>query len=268
MKRALIETSSGHVHVRLQGEGRPVVLMHWTPASGRQFEPLLPLLADAGFTAIAPDHMGYGQSDPRPKAWEIADYADNIAELLDVLGYESAAFVGGHLSSEIAVETSLRHPKRVTRLVLDGSPVWSREFREQVLATARQPTPDWNEDGSHIAWVWERALWLQRMWDSNFELNDDGAAFLRNAVIDSMVAQQSDDSADALKNYDMEDALKRVSHPVLALSAKTDPLNNCHEKVLDLVDGARGHEFPGSHPIHHPDMARTYTDVLLPFLKG
>ena len=191
-----------------------------------------------------------------------------MAIVMDGLGLEHAAIVGGHLSSEIAVELSLRHPDRVTHLVLDGSPVWDRAFREEVLKTARQPTPDWSEDGAHIAWVWERSLWLQRMWDSKFELDDEGAALLRDAVIDSMLAQQSDDSAEALKTYDMEAALKQVQVPTLALTAETDPLNNCHDKVLGLIDGASGHAFDGGHPLHHPEKAKHYVDVIVRFLRG
>lgn len=266
--RALIETDLGFVHVRSAGHGKAVMLLHWTPASSRQYEPILSGLAHLGYAAYAPDHMGYGQSDPRPTPWAVADYADNIAAVMDKLDIETASVVGGHFSSEIAVELSLRHPDRVTHLVLDGSPVWDRKFREEVLATARQPTPDWSEDGAHIAWVWERALWLQRMWDSGFQLDDAGAGLLRNAVIDSMLAQQSDDSADALKNYDMEAALKQVSVPTLALTAETDPLNNCHAKVLGLVDGAVGFTFKGGHPHHHPEKAETYVHVLNQFLTG
>jgi len=184
------------------------------------------------------------------------------------LGLQSATVGGGHFSAEIATELSLRHPGRVTRLVLDGSPVWDRTFREEVLKTARQPTPDWNEDGSHITWVWERALWLQKMWDSNFVLNDGGAALLRNAVVDSMLAQQSDDSAEALKNYDMEDSLKKVNVPTLALTATTDPLNNCHIKVLEAVDGAVGHTFDGTHPLHDATKAPQYVEVISQFIRG
>lgn len=269
--RAIIETPSGHVHVRSStkaGNGDAIVLLHWTPASSRQFIPVLPLLADKGYDAYAMDHMGYGQSDPRPGPWAVEDYANNVAEVMAGLGLARATVAGGHFSSEIATELSLRHPGKVTRLVLDGSPVWDRAFREEVLSTARQPTPDWKEDGSHIAWVWERALWLQRMWDSDFELNDDGAALLRNAVIDSMLAQQSDDSAEALKNYDMEEALKKVSVPTLALTAETDPLNNCHVKVLDAVSGSVGFTFKGTHPLHDANKAMDYADVVDHFIRG
>lgn len=269
--RAYVETPSGHVHVRSSskaGNGEAIVLLHFTPASSRQFVAALPLLADKGYDAYAIDHMGYGQSDPRPKPWAVEDYADNVAEVMESLGLTSATVAGGHFSAEIATELSLRHPGKVSRLILDGSPVWDRAFREEVLSTARQPTPDWKEDGSHIAWVWERALWLQKMWDSDFVLDDDGAALLRNAVIDSMLAQQSDDSADALKNYDMEDALKKVDVATLALTAETDPLNNCHVKVLEAVGGSVGFTFKGTHPLHDPNKAADYVDVIDRFIRG
>ncbi|MDG2241936.1 MAG: alpha/beta fold hydrolase [Rhodospirillaceae bacterium] len=268
LRRSFIETESGYVHVRSKGSGDAVLLLHWTPSSSRQYIPVMSRLAELGFAVYAPDHMGYGQSDPRPSPWEIRDYADNITAVMDGLNLKTASVVGGHLSSEIAVELSLKHPSRVSHLILDGSPVWDRAFREDVLATARQPTPDWSEDGSHIAWFWERALWLQRMWDSGFKLDDNGAALLQEAVIDAMTAQQSDDSADALKNYDMETALTQVRVPTLALTAETDPLNNCHSKVLSLVDGAVGHTFSGGHPLHHSEKAADYASVLHRFISG
>ena len=133
---------------------------------------------------------------------------------------------------------------------------------------SRQPAPSWSEDGAHIAWVWERSLWLQRMWDSRFELDDEGAALLRDAVIDSMLAQQMDDAAEALRIYDMEAALRKIHTPTLALTAETDPLNNCHEMVLGLVDGSVGHTFSGGHPLHHPHKAGEYVDLILRFIAG
>ena len=268
IRRTLVETPSGFIHVRTAGSGSPILLLHWTPASGRQYVPVLEELGKAGYAGYAPDHMGYGHSDPRPAPWMVEDYADNIAAVMDGLGLKTAAVVGGHVSSEFAAELALRHPERVTQLVLDGCPVWDRAFRDEVLKVSRQPTPSWTEDGAHIAWVWERSLWLQRMWDSKFELDDEGAALLRDAVIDSMLAQQMDDAAEALRNYDMEAALRKIHTPTLALTAETDPLNNCHEMVLGLVDGSVGHTFSGSHPLHDPEKAGEYADVILSFIAA
>ncbi len=268
IRRTLVETPSGVVHVRTAGSGSPILLLHWTPASSRQYLPVLKALGNSGYAGYAPDNMGYGQSDPRPCPWLVGDYADNMAAVMDGLGLESAAVVGGHVSSEFAVELSLRHPGRVTHLVLDGCPVWDRAFRDEVLKVSRQPAPSWSEDGAHIAWVWERSLWLQRMWDSKFELDDDGAALLRNAVIDSMLAQQAEDATKALRNYDMEAALRKVRVPTLALTAETDPLSNCHERVLELVDGCLGHSFAGGHPLHYPEKTGDYVEVVLRFLRS
>jgi pimeloyl-ACP methyl ester carboxylesterase len=266
-ERALIKTPDGHVHVRIAGRGDPVVLMHWTPSSSRQYIQILQALAALGYRGIAPDHMGFGFSDPRPRAWSIADFADNIATVLAGMAISRAHIVGGHLSSEVAVELALRHPNVVRTLVLDGSPVWSRERREAVLATARPEPPAWDAEGTHMAWAWQRTVWLQKMWDSGFALSTETTEDMRSALIDSLLSGHQADTAEALKAYDLDLALARLRGPVLALSAETDPLNNCHDEVLRLVPHAQGHVFPGSHPVHHPNQAAEYAAALHAFFQ-
>jgi len=265
MMRSMVTTPSGQMHVRVAGEGPAVTLLHWTPASSRQYAPVVPHLAAHGRRAMAPDHFGYGFSDPRPGRWMVKDYAASIIALWDALEVDCSALVGGHFSSEIAAEIARQVPTRVTALVLDGSPVWDRPTRDKVLATARQPAPPWAEDGSHMAWVWQRALWLQRMWDKNFKLDDAGAATIRAAMIDSLLAQQSDDSAEALRAYDLVDCLPRITVPTLAITATGDPLTNCHADVLALVPGVQSHVFDGTHPLHDAARVESYARVLLDF---
>jgi pimeloyl-ACP methyl ester carboxylesterase len=268
LQRTLVPTPDGHIHVRAAGAGDAVILMHWTPSSSRQYVPIIHALADAGYRAIAPDHMGFGYSDPRPRPWTMHDFADNIAATLKQMSIARAHIVGGHVSSEIAVELATRHPSLVRTVVLDGSPVWSRERREAVLATARPEPPAWNEDGDHIAWAWQRTVWLQRMWDTNFALTASTAEDMRAALIDSLLSGHQSDTAEALKAYDMDLVLPRLRVPVLALTAETDPLYNCHAEVLRLVPHARGHVFRGSHPLHHPDRAAEYAGVLHDFFTS
>ena len=73
------------------GAGQPVILMHWTPGSGRQYQHVLGELAALGYQAIAPDHMGFGFSDARPRPWGVGDYAKNILDVMTAMGLESAA---------------------------------------------------------------------------------------------------------------------------------------------------------------------------------
>jgi len=51
------------IEYEVTGEGRPVVLLHGFPDSGRLWRHQVPALADAGFKVIVPDLRGYGRSD-------------------------------------------------------------------------------------------------------------------------------------------------------------------------------------------------------------
>jgi pimeloyl-ACP methyl ester carboxylesterase len=266
-RRMIVDTPDGQVHVRTVGQGEPVILLHWTPGSGRQYQHVLAELAARGYRAIAPDHMGFGFSDGRPKPWAVSDYAQNILDVMTGLGLESAHVAGGHFSSEIGVEMVLRAPARVKKLVLDGSPVWSRDLREKILASARPEEPKWSEGGDHIVWIWQRAAWLRKMWNPTFVLNDQTASILKTAVMENILAGNTDDTSTALKDYDLDLALPRITVPTLALTAETDPLTNCHADVLRLVPGVHGHRFAGVHPLHQPERSADYVRVLHAFLS-
>lgn len=267
-RRSIIDTPDGQIHVRSSGQGEAVILLHWTPGSGRQYQYVLGELAARGYRVIAPDHMGFGFSDPRPKPWAVSDYAQNILDVMTALGIEVAHVVGGHFSSEIAVEMALRTPARVKKLALDGSPVWSRALREKILSAARPEEPNWSETGDHIAWIWQRAAWLRKMWNPTFVLNDQTAGVLKTAVMENILAGNTDDTSTALKEYDLDLALPRLGVPTLALTAQTDPLTNCHADVLRLVPSALGHCFAGVHPLHVAERSADYVRVLHAFFAN
>ena len=57
------------IEYQVVGEGRPVVLLHGFPDSGRLWRYQVPALAAAGFQVIVPDLRGYGRSG-KPEAVE------------------------------------------------------------------------------------------------------------------------------------------------------------------------------------------------------
>ena len=94
--RRIALDSGVSLSVSERGEGPPVLLLHGFPQNAYVWRRHLPMLADAGFHAIAPDMRGYGGSD-RPTA--ISDYATkhlvaDIAGLIHALGYEKVHLVG------------------------------------------------------------------------------------------------------------------------------------------------------------------------------
>lgn len=69
------------LHYSDQGEGRPVVLIHGWPLSGRAWEAQVPALIEAGHRVISYDRRGFGNSS---QPWTGYDY-DTLAADLDAL---------------------------------------------------------------------------------------------------------------------------------------------------------------------------------------
>lgn len=98
----------------------PVLLLHGFGASAYQWRYTLPVLAAAGFHAIAPDLPGHGFSQLAfPNGGYTRDmYARRIWQLLDALGTTRAPVIGHSMGGAIAAEMAWRHPERISRLAL------------------------------------------------------------------------------------------------------------------------------------------------------
>ena len=82
------------IEYEVTGEGRPVVLLHGFPDSGRLWRHQVPALAEAGFRVIVPDLRGYGRSD-KPAAvdaYSIPLLAGDVLAVLADLGIGKATW--------------------------------------------------------------------------------------------------------------------------------------------------------------------------------
>ena len=75
-------------------------------------------LLAAHFTVLAFDQRGMGRSGKPARDYTMADYADDAAGIMAVLGWDRAAVLGYSFGGMVAQELALRHPARVERLVL------------------------------------------------------------------------------------------------------------------------------------------------------
>jgi pimeloyl-ACP methyl ester carboxylesterase len=96
-------------------------------------------LAHHGFTVLAPDLPGHGRS-PGAARVTIADMADWIAALLEAASIAEASVVGHSMGSLVALETTLRHPARVSRLALVGTSA-PMPVGDPFIAAARDDHP-------------------------------------------------------------------------------------------------------------------------------
>ena len=104
------------LYYETQGEGRPMILLHGGLGSGEMFGPILPQLAER-HQVIAPDLQGHGRTADIERPIDHRLMADDVAALIDHLGLERPDVVGYSLGGGVALQTAVRHPDKVRRLV-------------------------------------------------------------------------------------------------------------------------------------------------------
>jgi pimeloyl-ACP methyl ester carboxylesterase len=119
MEPELIEANGLQFHVRDQGSGRPVLLLHGFPDTGELWRNQVPTLVENGFRTIVPDMRGRGASS---KPGVVSDYrlstiVRDVTGILDALGIERAQVVGHDWSAGVAWLLAALAPERVERLV-------------------------------------------------------------------------------------------------------------------------------------------------------
>src|SRR2546428_4883011 len=104
------------------GAGEPVLLLHGFPATRRLWSQVAPRLAEAGYRVLAPDLVGYGESEPAPGVGVgMVNQARWMLELLDRPGIQQAAVVAHDVGTAAAQLMLVRAPERIRALALrDG----------------------------------------------------------------------------------------------------------------------------------------------------
>jgi len=126
--------------------GLPVVFLHGVTDSRRSFEPVLPLLP-ASIRAIAVSQRGHGDSSRPARGYRFADFAGDLAALLDALAIDAAVVVGHSMGAGVAQRFAIEHPERVLGLVLAGSfgsmpqSEAVRGYYESSIAPLTEPVP-------------------------------------------------------------------------------------------------------------------------------
>lgn len=123
-----IETGDVTIHAAVAGDGPPILLLHGHPQTHATWHATAPALVQAGFTVVASDLRGYGDSDKPDGGPNHVNYskramaADQVS-VMKSLGFERFAVVGHDRGGRVAHRMALDHPDAVQRLaVLDIAP--------------------------------------------------------------------------------------------------------------------------------------------------
>jgi non-heme chloroperoxidase len=82
------------IHYDHVGVGRPIVLIHGFPLSGRSWEKQIPPLLNAGFRVITYDRRGFGKSSQPSVGYDYDTCAHDLSRLLTELDLHDVVLGG------------------------------------------------------------------------------------------------------------------------------------------------------------------------------
>ena len=245
--RDITPTPAGQLLTRRVADapGRPLVLLHASPGSSRSLEPLL-LELGRSRPVIAFDTIGNGDSDRPPwAAPTAADYADTVVAALDARGLGRVDLYGTHMGALLAIETAVRHPDRVRRLVLDGVAILADEERDDLLANYLEPLePVW--DGGHLLRIWSVrrdsklwSPWYRRTPDRQRPPPPPSVDSLHRDVVEVLKSGSTYTLAYRIAlAYPTRDRLPLLSARTLVCAPEHDVLSGYSEEAADLAPDA------------------------------
>jgi pimeloyl-ACP methyl ester carboxylesterase len=274
LRMGFADTLSGQLHFRACGAGPDIVLLPWSPASGRMYDHILPHLARAGFRAIAFDLAGTGRSHKKCRNWTAQQYATDVLEACGSLHTVPYTVIGGRFGASVAVEMLLAAPAQVTGAVLDGVPGLAPEELKKKAPTTAGLSPKFSEEGGHRSFAFDVTVRMLKDWDPGFELTQETLPvvydFMRDYLelgYDTIAAGAEADSKGTKPAHDVLARLGEVSQRVLVMTSDTDNLAAAYNRALERARNSRGHKFAGNHPVLTPARAAEYAQVVVSFAR-
>ncbi len=118
----MLKTSVNGVSIAYErrGKGVPLVLLHGYPLDHSIWEPVLSLLEN-NYDLLLPDLRGFGEFEVVPSNFSMADFASDIAGLMDQLNIKKAAVAGHSMGGYAALAFARAYPERTLGLGLVAS---------------------------------------------------------------------------------------------------------------------------------------------------
>jgi len=263
------------LYYETQGTGKPVVLIHGWPLSGRAWEAQLPALVAAGYQVITYDRRGFGQSS---KPWDGYDYdtlAQDLKGLMEALDLQDATIVGFSMGGgEVARYLGKYGSERVSKAVL-ASAVPPYLFKAD-------DNPDGGLEESDIQGfldgVSDDRIAFLNDFTKNFFTPKDGKLLvskpmrLYNRDIAAFASAKA--TLDCVKSFsytDFRDDLKAFDVPTLVIHGDADqivPIEASGERSHDMIADSRLHVIEGGPHGINVTHSEEFNKALIAFLNN
>ena len=245
-------STSIELHYEDHGSGRPVVLIHGFPLSGRSWEKQEMALLSAGYRVITYDRRGFGQSSQPTTGYDYDTFAADLDRLMAQLDLREAVVAGFSMGGgEVARYLGRYGSERVAAAaVLSGIPPHLLKTDDNPAGLDRGTV-----EGLQAAIAADRLAYLSAFYADFYNLDQN----LGTRISDEVVRDSWNVAAAASPvgtwacpptwTTDFRDDLARVDVPALVMHGTADrilPIDATGRRTRGLIRGARYAEVEGA----------------------
>jgi pimeloyl-ACP methyl ester carboxylesterase len=239
LRTDVVEVDGARLEFDLAGEGAPVVLLHPGLWDRRTWDEQFAVFSRT-YRVLRFDARGYGRSS-RPEPGRPYSHVEDLAAVMDTVGFERAALVGCSMGGGTALDFALTHGGRVSALVLvapgvsgteEGTPedeAWFAERWAPIEALIQSGDLEGAMD-----------LCLRSFWAMLGTIDPAGAR-VRAIALDNLHTLTMDEGGDRPIDPPAYARLEDVAVPTLVVPADHDPpyAMRIYAEVATRIPGAQ-----------------------------
>jgi esterase len=254
--------------------GRKWVFVHGLMGYGANWRKIVSGL-EATERCLTYDQRGHGRSMKPLTGYTPEDYASDLKEILDELGWSKIVLVGHSMGGRNVLNFAYQYPEYVSQLVIEdigaeANPS-AHEYYENLLDLIPVPFESRTAARDYfmgefvkVAQTKEPVQILAQYFYSNVEEKEDGSVnwkFSKDAIIESVKAGRENDRWAEVKALTMPTLLIRGENSK-ELSSES------YKKMLDLNEVIRGVEISQAGHWVHSDQPQDFLTAIKSFVGG
>lgn len=214
-----------HVETAGPATGRPVVLIHGWPLSGKAWEHQVPALVEEGFCVITYDRRGFGQSEKPEGGYDYDTLAQDLSDLIEAHDLKDVTLVGFSMGGGEVARYIRNHGEDRLRSVVFASSV--TPFMMRSGDNLQGPLTEEAAQEMEAALRKDRAAFFDQFTTDFFSANGELKVPEQERQKAIALCEQSDQGAalqcmTSFGTTDFREDLEKVTVPTLVLHGDAD----------------------------------------------
>ncbi len=255
------------------GTGRPVILIHGWPLSGKAWEHQIKALSDAGFRVITYDRRGFGETDKPQSGFDYSTLANDLADIIAAKKLDDITLVGFSMGGGEVARYVAEHGESKLRSVVFAAAV--PPYMMKTPDNPEGPLTKEKADEMEAGIKADRTAFFDQFTKDFFSA--DGVLKVSEEERQKAIAlcHQSDQTAalgcmEAFGTTDFREDLKTVSVPTLVIHGDADgivPLEGSGARTHRAIPGSALVVVPGAPHGFNVSHAEEFNRALIAFLQ-